>query len=66
MVYHVFVDKDAAALIGPHRRIQGFKLDFTVKDINKLQILMPMHNLKAGIPRIALVIDNVKHKIWEV
>ena len=34
--------------------------------MNELKIFVPVYNLKAGLSRITLVVDNIKHKIRKI
>lgn len=43
--------------------MERFNFNGSFQYIDKLQILVPVHHLKAGIPRIALVVHNFKNQI---
>lgn len=64
-MHHICVNENALAPGEPETIRQRRHLDLPLQNINKLQILMPVHDLKARVPRIALVVDHMQHQIGE-
>lgn len=62
-MYDVFVDKNTASCVQYRARVQRYNLNCAGQHIDELQILMPVHDLKAWGAGIAVSVDNVQYKI---
>lgn len=63
IVDDIRVDKDAFPCPGFHRFIERLDRDPAIRHRDELQVLMPMHHLKAGIPGSGLIVDHIQHQI---
>ena len=63
---HILIDKNPLALLQLHGAVQGAYFNCPFEKVNELQILMPVHDLKTGIPGIAAVVDYLQHQIWKI
>ena len=63
---YVLVDKNTLSLLKAGAVIEGFDGDLPLKEIDKLHILVPVHNLEARISGKALLIDDLHHQIGEI
>ncbi|CDE52338.1 unknown [Sutterella sp. CAG:351] len=63
IVDDIRVDKDALPCSNLHRFIECLNRDPAICHRDELQVLMPMHHLKARIPGRRLIVDHIQHQI---
>ena len=64
-MYDVFVDKNTASCVQYRARVQRYNLICAGQHIDELQILMPVHDLKARVAGIAVSVDDIQYEIGE-
>ena len=63
---HVLVDEDPLSRLQGHDTRQSLDLDGPLRQVGELQVLVPVHHLKARGPGVALAVDPVQHQIGEI
>ena len=65
-VYYILIDKNCFSCLYLYRIIKCLYFYYPIHYIDELQILMPVHNLKARISRIGCVVHNIKNQIGKI
>ena len=65
-VHHIFIDENGTPTMECYCPGQGYYLDLSFVYVDKLQILVPVHNLKSRISRITVIVRNVQHQIGKI
>ena len=65
-MHDVFIDEYSLAWMQRNDGFQRHNFNFPWQHIDKLQILVPVHDLKAGISRITVVVYDIEYQVWKV
>ena len=65
-MHHIFIDKDCLSRLYPNGMIECTYFNDSVQYIDKLQVLMPVHDLKSRIPRVGILAYYVKDKVRKI
>ena len=63
MVDDVLVDENTVSPGDFHGFFQCLQGDFAIRHADELQVLVPVHDLKARISRDGIVVDDIEHQI---
>ena len=63
LVHDVLVEKGPFPRANAEGRREGAHFDLALQHVNELQVLVPVHHLKAGVAGAGGVVHNAQHQV---